>query len=296
MPKKFTITTLLILASLTLVVSGCIKKPVIQPTNQNQPVNINQNANTTTSTADEAVVIPEELKETTIGLLKMKYPEWLGNFEIEKAILFWRREDGSRMALYGAYTLQESVKNKTLEEIKKEIESLTSSPMELPQQDDLKKFFKQQGFLPNGENTGEDFIYGDVRDYRLAFEKGDEKCVAYWNNEVSLPSSTYIGCAIYTKNDEVLYKEFSSLFKDPNSYWSITKFQDGFATGNYSSSRSGNEWYAKKVSNKWIIFLETQEDPLCSNLEKNGVPVTFYAENCWLDGGNLEVSYEQYKS
>ncbi|MFA5026150.1 MAG: PsbP-related protein [Candidatus Shapirobacteria bacterium] len=83
MSKKFTITTLVLLASLGLVVSGCIKKPVAQPVNQN--TNANTNVATTTAASSSRALAEEEIDTSNWRTYRneeygfeFKYPgEWV---------------------------------------------------------------------------------------------------------------------------------------------------------------------------------------------------------------------------
>jgi len=70
MPKKFTITTLVLLASLGLAVSGCLKKPVAQPVNQNT----NANTNVATTTAEIDMSNWKTYRNEEYGF-EFKYPE-----------------------------------------------------------------------------------------------------------------------------------------------------------------------------------------------------------------------------
>lgn len=286
---------LIILTTTLVLLTPACKKPIInhnfnRNSNTNQSVNqvINPNVSMNTNTYQDVEVIGGDIdhKDSVLLILeelKKIYPEWLSNYEVNKTKLYWRRDDGSRMALYSAFALSESLKNKSIKEI--EAIPLEQDLLTPSQQEDLKKFFKNRGFLINNQNSGEELIYGDVIDYRLSFEKAEKKCMIYWNNIPSLPSSTLIACSVYTKEDEAIYNEFSSLFNDPDSFWSIEKFEDNFAIGNYSPGRSGYEWFAKKIDGNWIIIQKTQEGPNCSILKEYNVPDTFYHGECWEDDG-----------
>ena len=226
----------------------------------------------------------------TLQALRQSYPEWLGAYEEIPTTLSWRREDGARMALYNASMLwqsREAVSNIAIYDIARELTSETITPS---RQDSLKEFFEQRGFLVNEQNTGQELVYDDIYDYSLAFERGDEKCVIHWTDEV-VSSGTYIDCAIYTGSDEETYQEFSDLFDDTNAYWRVTKHEGDFAIGNYSPGRAGYLWYAKKTDNTWVIFTKAQEQLQCSVLRANNVPESFYTDECWADDGRSLIPY-----
>lgn len=82
---------------------------------------------------------------------------------------------------------------------------------------------------------------------------------------------------------------------DGEAYVMIRKVGGNFAFGSTQVSPGGGyEWYAKKIDGQWKIFLRTQEEPFCSVLKNNGVPVTFYTESCWLDDGKNTIPYSSY--
>jgi len=262
--KKLTIFTILI--SLSLVVLACLKKPAAntnQPINANQPGNVNKNVSIIYDDIEDGLYL------YLFDSLREEYP-WLHNLGVKKGKIFWRREEGPRMALYNA-------------------EVLSGSVVDVDRISDLSSFFEKNGFISNKENTGEELLYGDFYTYRIAFMKGDLRCVVYWTNNESYVN---IGFAEYSDADEKIYQEFKSLFSNGNVYWSVDKYDDNFAIGNYSpASGGGSNWYAKKVDNKWQIFLNTQEDPYCSILKKNNVPDTFYIGECWQDDGRTKFFY-----
>ncbi len=222
-------------------------------------------------------------QEDTLTTLKIE-SQLFDDFIIEKTILFWRREDGSRMALYNANKLTPTIS--AAQSQTNSGNSLYKSVFTVPQLTVAQEFFGSHGFTVNKVNSDE-LLEGYIDDYNTSFERGNEKCIIHWNNEVSSSPDNYIGCAVFEEYDEFLYQEFSSLFIDnPTLFWRITKLEGDFATGTVSSGRGGGWWMAKKIDGKWLKIFSGQEDPLCSVLMQYAVPGTFYEGKCWETDGH----------
>lgn len=283
--KKSKLTILfLICLVFSLTLSACIKSEVsVADQNTNQPVNQNVNININQNITEEASV-------SILSLLKKTYPAWLSDFEIKKSKLFWRRDNGARMALYNANALMQSVielsqipKDNLADKYKEMAKNGSFSQSKI---DDLRHFFEQQNFIIDKMNTADELVYGNVYDDYLSFSKDKLKCSIYWNNEISYPTLDYIGCAQYNENDEKIYQEFFTLFSNPDSYWSVDKHEDNFAMGSYSLNRGGSNWIAKRIDEKWVKIWTGQEYPSCSDLKKYNIPTNFYQDKCFDQSGN----------
>lgn len=265
--KSKNLIIFLTLAALIVVVSGCLKRPPKPPVNTNQ--NVNQNTNTATSTAD-----------SLINDLKTQYFKWFGSSNIDKSTVYWRRSDDYLMALSGGYRIEANL-------------DLGGAEVRADGEDQLlnniKQFFTQRKFVINEKNSPQEIVHGNFYDYySLGFEKNIQKCTINWTDGLSLGSRYYfIACASYKDIDEKYYQEFHQLFNSKDLYWHVSKYSDNFAMGNSEAVW----WMAKKIDGRWVKIVSSQEDPLCSVLEKYDVPDSFYVGQCWEDGGASEKTW-----
>lgn len=141
-------------------------------------------------------------------------------------------------------------------------------------------FFTSHGFTKNVKNTA---TFPEFNSARTGYENGDIKCISVINTE-SDPFAYFV-CGTIDMNQLALMKEFNNLIdkdaekKNIGYVFRVQKVEGDFAQG-YFSNMVGAGWFAKKINGKWEMVIRTPDEPLCTEVQKYGIPESIYG-HCW---------------
>lgn len=151
-----------------------------------------------------------------------------------------------------------------------------------PLQKDAEDFFLEQGFDKNDLNTRTTGAEPSQTRF-LGFEKAGMRCVVTLY-EKSDPFATFF-CGKIDRAQIKAQIPFQSLFEytyQPNaiSSFRVERIERDFARGSQIFDYSGYTWIAKKEHRTWKVIWTGEEIPLCSDMQKDGVPQPIY-KSCY---------------
>lgn len=168
--------------------------------------------------------------------------------------------------------------------IKNDLDTITTANLQ-PLITRVRDYFLSQDFIENKENTRVIKSDAMVISY-YGFEKNELKCILEIDEKTD-PFGNVVCGVIDTKQAEE-QKAFipvligSDYYGDTITSFRIEKAEASFARGTANGTFSGYTWMAKNINGTWKIVWRGQEIPLCSEMERLGIPQAIY-ESCYYE-------------